>query len=135
LKNLKKKEIERKLQEISEMGGIEIDPSMLEGDFDPDQFDAAMQNAFGDDYYADTNDAEKLKGQVADDDDDDDDDDDEEEDEEGVVEKGGVSYDKKEMKQWSQAISKAGAEAKKLMEDVQQYEYDDIIDDTPTRFR
>lgn len=125
------------MKEISDIGGIDdIDPSMLEGDFDPDTFDAAMQSAFGEAYYAEAgDDVKKMKHEVADGEDDDDEEEEADDDETSTRKTTTKHKVNPEREEWSKSISKAGAEAKKLMEDIQQYEYDDIIDDTPTRFR
>ncbi|CAN4080578.1 unnamed protein product [Withania somnifera] len=65
LKNLKKKEMKEKLQKIKETAGIGddgvclLDVDDLEEEFDPDEYDRKMKNAFGDAYYeADDMDAE-----------------------------------------------------------------------------
>jgi len=57
LKNLKRKELEARLSAVDEMGGvtssggIKIDASMLDEDWDPEKFDAQMSAQFDDDYY------------------------------------------------------------------------------------
>ncbi|PIN11387.1 KRR1-interacting protein involved in 40S ribosome biogenesis [Handroanthus impetiginosus] len=57
LKNLKKQEINEKLEKIREVAGIGMDGSVfldeddLEEDFDPDDYDKKMKEAFGDGYY------------------------------------------------------------------------------------
>ena len=61
LKNLKRKEMERKLHEVKKVVGLaEEDADMdeaailklIEGDYDPDEFEKKMQETFGDDFYA-----------------------------------------------------------------------------------
>ncbi|KAL0360207.1 UNVERIFIED_CONTAM: protein kri1 [Sesamum radiatum] len=57
LKNLKKKEINEKLEKIREVAGIGkdgggfLDEDDLEEDFDPEEYDRKMNEAFGDGYY------------------------------------------------------------------------------------
>lgn len=56
LKNLKKAEIEDRLQEVQTVAGAaapktELLDELLAGDFDPEAHDRAMAAAFGDDYY------------------------------------------------------------------------------------
>lgn len=57
LKNLKKKEINEKLRKIRKTAGIEedgvwrLDADDLEEEFDPEEYDRKMKEAFDDDYY------------------------------------------------------------------------------------
>ncbi|KAK9809843.1 hypothetical protein WJX72_000250 [[Myrmecia] bisecta] len=56
LKNLKKHEMQDRLAKITEIAGTAAPPSevvdaILEGDFNPDEYDRRMAEAFGDDYY------------------------------------------------------------------------------------
>lgn len=56
LKNLKKKEIQERLDKIREIAGVSgesipLTEEDLEEDFDPDEFDKKMKAAFGDTYY------------------------------------------------------------------------------------
>ncbi|PKA48862.1 hypothetical protein AXF42_Ash016378 [Apostasia shenzhenica] len=57
LKNLKKKEIQKKLERIRSIAGIgkegacNLDAADLEEDFDPDEYDKRMKEMFGVDYY------------------------------------------------------------------------------------
>ncbi|RKO85162.1 KRI1-like family-domain-containing protein [Blyttiomyces helicus] len=54
LKNLKKEELRQKLLKIQEISGGEVggfDEVDLEKDFEPEEHDAKMQDAFGDQYY------------------------------------------------------------------------------------
>ncbi|KAK8937785.1 hypothetical protein KSP40_PGU007648 [Platanthera guangdongensis] len=57
LKNLKKKEIQEKLDKIRVNAGIgegsvcNVDVTHLEGDFDPEEYDKAMKEMFNADYY------------------------------------------------------------------------------------
>ncbi|KAL3694447.1 hypothetical protein R1sor_008098 [Riccia sorocarpa] len=60
LKNLKKKEIMEKLEKIRTVAGVSgkpgagvIDEDDLEEDFDPEEYDKKMRDAFGDEYYGD----------------------------------------------------------------------------------
>jgi protein KRI1 len=56
LKNLKREEIEQKLNVIREVAGAGAPDALLldslvEGDFDPAEYDSAMDKAFGSTYY------------------------------------------------------------------------------------
>ncbi|KAL3922281.1 MAG: hypothetical protein SGILL_002287 [Bacillariaceae sp.] len=60
LKNAKRKELHEKLSQVKAVIGAAEDEAaideaaimkMLEGDFDPDKFEEAMQDAYGDDFY------------------------------------------------------------------------------------
>lgn len=62
LKNLKRQEIVEKLKKLKEVTGssaVDLDSLDLEGDFDPDAHDKAMQKAFGDQYYQGEEDGDK----------------------------------------------------------------------------
>ena len=61
LKNLKRKEMDRKLKEVKKVIGLadqdaEIDETailkLIEGDYDPEEFEKKMQETFGDDFYS-----------------------------------------------------------------------------------
>ncbi|SNX83950.1 related to KRI1 - KRRI-Interacting protein 1 [Melanopsichium pennsylvanicum] len=59
LKNLKRQEIVDKLKKLKEVTGsstVDLDGLDLEGEFDPDAHDKAMQKAFGDNYYGEEDD-------------------------------------------------------------------------------
>lgn len=56
LKNLKKAEIQDKLLAVQQVAGVaapdaNLVDALLEGDFDPDEYDRRMAAAFGEDYY------------------------------------------------------------------------------------
>lgn len=66
LKNIKKEEIYRKLQQIRDVGGLDqLDPQKLEealdieGEYDPEEFDRRMTELFDEQYYSASADAEK----------------------------------------------------------------------------
>ncbi|KAJ1025149.1 hypothetical protein NDA16_002655 [Ustilago loliicola] len=62
LKNLKRQEIVNKLKKLREVTGssaVELENLDLEGEFDPDAHDKAMEKAFGDQYYEGEDDEEK----------------------------------------------------------------------------
>ncbi|CAG8488441.1 16127_t:CDS:10 [Dentiscutata erythropus] len=109
LKNLKKKEIFDKLQKIKEITGNEtvgFDEVDLEEDFDPEKYDKKVQNIFDSNYYAQEADADKPEW---------------EEDIEDIV--------KNEQKK------KAKQNFDKYLDEYYQLDYEDIIGDTPTRFK
>lgn len=64
LKNLKRKEMDRKLKEVKKVVGLTAEDEkdaggideaaimkLIEGDYDPEEFERKMQEAFGDDFY------------------------------------------------------------------------------------
>lgn len=62
LKNLKRQEIVDKLKKLKEVTGssaVDLENLDLEGEFDPDAHDKAMEKAFGDQYYEGEEDEEK----------------------------------------------------------------------------
>ena len=66
LKNLKKAEIEKKLEEVKTVAGLgapdqNILGQLLDGEFDPEAHDKAMAAAFGEDYYDQGDDEEDLE--------------------------------------------------------------------------
>ncbi|CAL1414127.1 unnamed protein product [Linum trigynum] len=72
LKNLKKKEMEERLQKVMEVAGIKsgngaLDLDELEDDFDPQKYDKMMKKAFDDGYY-EAEDADPGFGSAGDDD-------------------------------------------------------------------
>ena len=61
LKNLKRKEMERKLNEVKKVVGLTEDDAdideaailkLIEGDYNPEEFEKKMQETFGDDFYS-----------------------------------------------------------------------------------
>ena len=146
LKNLKRSALESKLAEIARMSGLgdaaalALDAQDLDGDFDPDKFDAAMARAFGDDYYGKEDMQHPGTGGLLDDDEDDDDEDDEDEDEDGGLRKGKKAKKAKETKKAKKGVVDekslaAVADARKLLDEMASLEHDDMVDDTLTRFR
>ncbi|CAG8548208.1 2876_t:CDS:2 [Paraglomus brasilianum] len=95
LKNLKKKEIYEKLHKIKEITGNEnvgFDEVDLEEDFDPEKYDAKMNEVFNEEYYS----AKDSKNKP-------------------------TKQEKKKFEEY--------------LDEYYQLDYDDIIGDTPVRFR
>ena len=67
LKNLKRKELERRLANIEKEVGLDgqisskFDVNMLDGDFDPDEFDKKMKEMYNDDFMKMKNTIQKLQ--------------------------------------------------------------------------
>ncbi|GAX72819.1 hypothetical protein CEUSTIGMA_g274.t1 [Chlamydomonas eustigma] len=72
LKNLKKKEIEEKMSKLQKVAGSQVVAEktmdeLLEGEFDPDEWDKQMAQAFDEDYYeAEDEELEALLGDLDD---------------------------------------------------------------------
>lgn len=163
LKNLKKKEIFDKLQKIKEITGNEnvgFDEVDLEEDFDPEKYDKKMENIFDSDYYTqeadidkpewgedieDIIDKYKLSNSEKTKDDD----------SEGNVGygddfimdadylPGGEKYDEtmakknksEKRKEKNEQKKKTKQNFDKYLDEYYQLDYEDIIGDTPTRFK
>lgn len=67
--NLKKKEIESYLEDVHGVAGkdapVDVLAKLVEGDFDPEEYDKHMQQAFGDDYYNAQDDMEVIRKTTA----------------------------------------------------------------------
>ena len=71
LKNQKRAEIKNQIDQIKEIGGIqeadideELMAKMMDGDFDPDEFEKAMQKAYGDEFYEEEDETWKTQSDV-----------------------------------------------------------------------
>jgi protein KRI1 len=138
LKNLKREEIKNQLSKVKEVSGVEgMDEStlakLLEGDFDPDQFSAAMASAYDNDYYEDEDEVDKAdilgdeEGLTYDDDEG-------EEEEEEEAEEGDAPYEEEEDERVSQ-IKEIKSKADNLVDELYKLDYEDLIGDLPTRFK
>lgn len=141
LKNLKKKEIVEKLEKIRAVAGSAEGLAALEDDieedFNPEEYDLKMQEAFGDEYYNEE-DAELA---------------DKEDEEEGIIEKPDFDKEDEELglaQGWDMEEKKGGFAAvrkkqkmsfkekvafDKNLEEYYKLDYEDVIGDLPTRFR
>ncbi|GMH76184.1 hypothetical protein TrLO_g4024 [Triparma laevis f. longispina] len=164
LKNQKKAEIKNQMEKIKDIGGLggadmdeELMAKMMEGDFDPDEFENAMQKAYGDNFYDDEDEHWKslgdVKADLAKDDEvefdyDEVDEGEGDDDEEGA--EGGdqsdsdsssapsSSSDEEEEKPSTSTSEKLTAAKKKtseLVDELYKLDYEDIIGDMPTRFK
>jgi len=146
LKNLKKKEIMEKLSKIRTVAGASsaefatLKEEDLEADFDPEEYDQRMKEAFGDEYYR-AEDAELKDDEEEEDDDDASDDNIEKpnfdaEDEELGLPKG---WTKKvgfaAVREKQKVSTKAKAAFDKNLEDYYKLDYEDMVGDLPTRFK
>ncbi|GLC34476.1 hypothetical protein PLESTB_001257000 [Pleodorina starrii] len=155
LKNLKKQEIEGKLDKLRHVAGAAAPAAtslddMLEGDFDPEEWDKKMAAAFNDDYYAAEEDLGDLKddldllGEDMDDSDGDD----------GDGGEGGVRFRalQRKMKEVDalseepegddvgaapspEAVARQRAELQRLLEEYYKLDYEDNVAGIKTRFR
>lgn len=137
LKNLKKKEIKEKLSKIREVAGTTegltaLGENDLEEDFDPEEYDRKMQEAFGEEYYGEE-DAELQ-----------------EEEDLGIIEKPNFEEEDEDLglpKGWEKKAGFAAAREKqkitlneklafdKNLEDYYKLDHEDMIGDLPTRFK
>ena len=148
LKNLKKQEIEERLQEIGQVAGAAAPPpealdALLAGDFDPEEYDKAMAAAFDDSYYDEAEadesedlldeefekELEKMAKYESDDD----------EDEHPHPEKAHLSTFSKLQKTLPQSASDSASRSRedilRLLEEYYKLEYEDVVGGVPTRFR
>ncbi|EFJ52328.1 hypothetical protein VOLCADRAFT_102989 [Volvox carteri f. nagariensis] len=156
LKNLKKQELESKLDKLRSVAGAAAPAaasldSMLEGDFDPEEWDKNMAAAFDDDYYAVEEDLHDLKddldllGEDMDDSDDNNDDNDGD----GTVRFRALQRKIKQVDKLSEepegndhgaapdpeVVAKQRAELQRLLEDYYKLDYEDVVGGIKTRFR
>ncbi|GIL71939.1 hypothetical protein Vretimale_611 [Volvox reticuliferus] len=155
LKNLKKQEIESKLDKLRNVAGAAAPAAasldeILEGDFDPEEWDKKMGAAFDDDYYAVEEDLGDLKDDLdllGEDMDGDEDDDDGGGD--GMVRFRTLQRKIKEvdalhegpeggeeaMAPDSEAAAQQRAELQRLLEEYYKLDYEDNVGGIKTRFR
>lgn len=139
LKNLKKKEIIEKLEKIRTVAGANtlltsIGEDDIEEDFDPNEYDRKMQEAFGDSYYQEE-DAE-IGNEL--------------EEDEGIIEKPNFDEEDEDLglpKDWGKkggfaAVHKAQKVSfkdkiavDKNLDEYYKLDYEDMIGDLPTRFK
>jgi protein KRI1 len=139
LKNLKKKEIIEKLEKIRTVAGAtagltSLGEDVLEEDFDPEEYDSKMQEAFGDSYYQEE-DAEIGSGA---------------DEEEGIIEKPNFDDEDEELglpTGWDKKVGFAAAHktqkvsfkdkiaVDKNLEEYYKLDCEDMIGDLPTRFK
>ena len=139
LKNLKKLEIEDRLREIQNIAGDGIAEEdligkLLDGEFDPEEHDKAMAEAFGEDYYTRGDDEDDLEDEEFD---------------KKLAAMAEYSSDeeadntisamiqKKAGQQENDSDSKEAAkeDVKKLLDDYFKLDYEDYVGGIPTRFR
>jgi len=138
LKNLKKAEIEKKLDEVKTVAGLGAPDQdtlgqLLDGEFDPEAHDKAMAAAFGDDYYDQGDDEEDLEDEDFD---------------RKLAEMAEYSSDENEetfaslVEKTKQSRDESGHEAdaakqdmKKLMEEYFKLDYEDYVGGVRTRFK
>lgn len=139
LKNLKKKEIVEKLEKIKTVAGAtagltSLGEDDLDEDFDPNEYDRKMQEAFGDSYYQGED--VEIGNEV--------------DEEEGIIEKPNFDDEDEELglpKGWDKKLGFAAAHktqkvsfkdkiaVDKNLEEYYKLDYEDMIGDLPTRFR
>ncbi|KAI3659296.1 hypothetical protein MP638_003512 [Amoeboaphelidium occidentale] len=139
LKNLKKKEVKRLVEKIEEWSKAEIDDKkrdliiedMADGEWDPEKYDKLMEKVFSEDYY----DVKDKKKPVFSDD---------EEVEDVTTENSQNAYKQEEPAEEApdeepednnEAIKKEGERLKKLLEEVDNLNYEDVVGGVPTKFR
>ena len=137
LKNLKKMEIEDKLKEVKNIAGSGVAEEnliekLLDGEFDPEKHDQAMQEAFGEDYYdveeeEDVEDEEfdkKLAAMA------------EYSSDEEVDNTIAAVIEKQQKKQVDDdPQNTAKQDVKKLLDEYYKLDYEDHVGGIPTRFR
>jgi protein KRI1 len=129
LKNLKREEIRARLEKVQKVsGGGRVDASILEEEWDPAAWDAEMGKAFGEEYYE----GEEEQGWVPEGEREDGGEDEGEED-------GGMEGEEEEEEgeggEGGRGEKEAKALEEKLMEELYELDYEDIIGDLPCRFK
>lgn len=153
LKNLKKEEIKRKIEEIQKVTQNRKLPlhqetleKLIEGDYDPDQYEQEMNNLFSEDYYDDEDmgpDGKPIKPNFDDEDeipdshqyDEDEDMDGYYEEDPGFVAEAENSKGFKQMRKAASHAEDAPPEMmNKFIEEYYNLDYEDMVGDQPVRF-
>ncbi|GMH98765.1 hypothetical protein TrVE_jg8855 [Triparma verrucosa] len=163
LKNQKRAEIKNQIDQIKDIGGIQeadIDEKlmakMMDGDFDPDEFEKAMQKAYGDEFYEEEDETWKtqsdVKADLAKDDEvkfyydevdegDDQDSDNSDSDSSSAPSSSSSSSSSVPLASSSitptttEKLNEAKKKTKSLVDELYKLDYEDIIGDMPTRFK
>ncbi|GMH69196.1 hypothetical protein TrST_g2305 [Triparma strigata] len=163
LKNQKRAEIKNQIDQIKDIGGIqeadideELMAKMMDGDFDPDEFEKAMQKAYGDEFYEEKDETWKtqsdVKADLAKDDEvefdydevdegDDQDSDNSDSDSSSAPSSSSSSSSSVPLASSSitptttEKLNEAKKKTKSLVDELYKLDYEDIIGDMPTRFK